>query len=243
VRLLLISNSTNTDGGYLDHVTDTIVTFLGDADHVLFLPFAMHDIAGYGKKTCARLNEMGIECRSAPDVADWARAVKDAGAIFVGGGNTFRLLNVLRDSKLLAAIHNRVENGLPYMGASAGANVACPTIRTTNDMPIVQPRSFKALNLVPFNINPHYIDRDPDFPHQGESRELRIQEFHEENSEPVIGLREGSFLTVEGSRMQLDGSTGARLFRRDKAPKEVAPGTYLDFLLGNDRQVPHSEDR
>ena len=232
MRLLLISNSTNPGEGYLDHVAGAIGTFLAGASDVLFLPFAMHDIAGYGKKTCARLNEMGIECRSASDVTDWKRAVDESGAIFAGGGNTFRLLKALHDLRLMPAIRSRVASGVPYMGASAGANVACPTIKTTNDMPIVEPQNFSALGLVPFAINPHYVDRDPDSPHQGETRELRIHEFHEENAEPVIGLREGSFLMVDGSRLHLDGTAHARLFRRDEAPEEVEPGTDLDFLLG-----------
>ena len=157
--------------------------------------------------------------------------VEAAEAVFAGGGNTFRLLAKLYRLDLLAALRARALAGMPYLGASAGSNLACPTVRTTNDMPIVEPPSLTALGLVPFQINPHYQDPDPASTHQGETREQRIREYHEENELPVVGLREGAMLAVEGDRMTLLGSTRARLFRRGAEPEEFAPGADLSFLL------------
>ena len=152
--------------------------------------------------------------------------------MFVGGGNTFRLLDALWREALIEPIRERVLAGMPYIGISAGLNVACPSIRTTNDMPIVQPPSFEALRLVPFNINPHYQDPAPASTHMGETREQRIAEFHEENTPAVVGLREGTWLLREGSALELRGAASARLFRRGEAPTEVPTGSRLDFLLG-----------
>jgi dipeptidase E len=158
-------------------------------------------------------------------------AVEEAEALFVGGGNTFRLIDALWRHDLMHPIRRRVRAGMPYIGSSAGSNVACPSIRTTNDMPIVQPPSFEALNLVPFNINPHYLDPMPDSTHMGETREQRIAEFHEENDPPVVGLREGAWLRVDAGTLTLEGATGARIFRRGRPAEEYASGSRLDFLL------------
>jgi dipeptidase E len=162
--------------------------------------------------------------------SDAARAIDHAPAIFVGGGNTFRLLKTLANARLLDAIRNRVLDGMPYAGASAGSNLACPTIRTTNDMPIVEPVSLNALNLVPFQINPHYLDSSAST-HMGETRETRIMEFHEENAWPVVGLREGAMLRVEDDRIELRGRAGARIFRRGQDPVEVLPPKELSAYL------------
>ena len=159
-------------------------------------------------------------------------AVEGAQAVFVGGGNTFRLLDALSKTGLIAAIRDRVRGGVPYIGSSAGSNIACPSIRTTNDMPIVEPPSFAALDLVPFNINPHYQDAIAGATHMGETREQRIAEFHEENFESVVGLREGAWLTVDGGTVALGGTAGGRLFRRGMPAAELASGARLDFLLG-----------
>jgi dipeptidase E len=174
---------------------------------------------------------MGYAIDAVHEADDPARAVEQAEAVFVGGGNTFRLLLELYRRGLIEPIRRRVAAGMPYLGTSAGSNVACITIKTTNDMPIVEPPSLTALGLVPFNINPHYLDPDPDSTHMGETRETRIHEFHEENEPPVLGLREGAMLRVEASRATLRGRIGARLFRRGAPPEEMLPGASLDFLL------------
>ncbi|MCL4142972.1 UNVERIFIED_CONTAM: hypothetical protein GTU68_003870, partial [Idotea baltica] len=152
-----------------------------------------------------------------------------AKGIFVGGGNSFRLLKTLYDQKLLTPIKAAVQGNIPYMGSSAGTNMACPTIRTSNDMPIVQPPSFDALGFIPFQINPHFIDADPNSTHKGETREQRLAEFHEENSTPVAGLREGSWLEVSGAKIKLCGVTGMKLFRPGLPPEEHSAGD-VSFL-------------
>jgi dipeptidase E len=158
--------------------------------------------------------------------------VKEADAVFVGGGNTFRLLKALNDLSILEILRTRVLTGVPYIGSSAGTNVACPTIRTSNDMPIVEPPSLAALGLVPFQVNPHYLDPDPTSRHMGETREERLLQFLEENDVPVVGLREPSMLRIEDGSATLLGNAPARVFRRDVTPFEVPPGTRLDEHLG-----------
>ena len=163
--------------------------------------------------------------------ADPQKAIANAEAVFIGGGNTFRLLNQLYKNRLINVVRKKVKNGMRYIGTSAGANIACPTIKTTNDMPIVQPPSFNALDLIPFQINPHYLDPDLRSKHKGETREQRIKEFHEENDSSVIGLRAGSWLRVENKTIQLKGSTGAKIFQKGKKPVEYTSKNSLDFLL------------
>lgn len=230
-RLLLISNSTLFGSGFLDHAEVEIRDFLGPARRVLFVPFALHDQDGYAAKVTERLELMGYDVKSLHKANNKPQAVSEAEAIFIGGGNTFRLLKSLYDFELLDLIRNRVDEGMLYMGSSAGSNVAGPTIRTTNDMPIVEPRSLDALGLVSFQINPHYLDPDPNSKHMGETREERILQFLEENETPVVGLREGAMLRVEHGNTLLKGSTGARIFRRDRPPVEVDPGQVLDALI------------
>jgi dipeptidase E len=230
-RLLLVSNSTVHGSGYLDHCAGAISSFLGPSvKRVLFVPYALFDRDAYAAKARARFEAMGYGLDSAHDVPGGpARAVELAEALFIGGGNTFRLLDALWRLALVEPIRGRVNAGMPYVGTSAGSNVACPSIRTTNDMPIVEPPSFAALDLVPFNINPHYLDPVPDSTHMGETREQRIAEFHEENTPPVVGLREGAWLLVEGPSVVLQGVNGARLFRRGEPPAEVTSGSRLDL--------------
>jgi dipeptidase E len=230
-RLLLISNSTLHGTGYLDHCEAELRSFLGPVRRVLFVPYALADRAAYAGRARERLGRMGYGCDSVHDAKDPEAAVSSAEAFFVGGGNTFRLLKALYDAGLVEPLRRRVLAGAPYVGTSAGSNVACVTIKTTNDMPIVQPPRFDALALVPFNINPHYLDPDPQSRHMGETREERIRQFHEENTPAVVGLREGAMLRVEPPRVTLLGVTGARLFRRGMAPEEHLPGARLDFLL------------
>jgi len=230
-RLLLVSNSTLHGSGYLDHAESEIRGFLGDLKHVLFVPFALFDRDKYAATTQARFEKMGYELTSIHTAANSIQAVKETDAMFIGGGNTFRLLKALYEFDLLDVIRERVGGGMPYIGSSAGSNMACPTIRTTNDMPIVQPPSFNALGLVSFQINPHYLDPDPGSKHMGETREERIHQFLEENETPVVGLREGAMLRIENGEITLRGSTGARIFRRGFEPIEISPGTKLDGFV------------
>src|SRR5690349_23129417 len=230
-RVLLISNSTLYGSGYLDHAESEIRSFLGDVKRVLFVPYALFDRDKYAATARARFQKMGYELTSVHTAADPVAAVNETEAIFIGGGNTFRLLKTLYDVGLIESIRNRVLNGMPYIGSSAGSNVAAPTIKTTNDMPIVQPPSFNALGLVSFQINPHYLDPDPNSTHMGETREKRIQEFLEENDTPVLGLREGAIARCESASITLKGSTGARIFRRALDPVETLPGDRLNDLL------------
>jgi dipeptidase E len=174
---------------------------------------------------------MGFSLDSLHEAGDPLQAVRDAEAIFCGGGNSFRLLDALYRMELLPAIRSRVADGMPYTGASAGSNLACPTIRTTNDMPIVEPPSLAALGLVSFQINPHYLDPAPGSTHMGETRETRIREYHEENALPVVGLREGAMLRVEGASIELHGRAGARLFRRGEEPVELSPIASIQGLV------------
>jgi dipeptidase E len=230
-RLLLISNSTNHGEGYLDHVIQEIDGFLGPVRRLVFVPFALQDQAAYGDKARQRLAAIGVEVAILTADEAGRRLVGEAEALFTGGGNTFRLLKTLQDSGLLAVLRERALAGMPYLGSSAGTNIAAPTIRTTNDMPIVEPASFAALGLVPFHINPHYLDPDPGSTHMGETREQRLREFHEENATPVVGLREGAWLRIEDDRATLGGIRGARIFRRGVAPEERGTGAGLDDLL------------
>lgn len=232
MRLLLLSTSATFGTGYLDHAMDAVRDFLGTARRLAFVPFALKDQQAYTERARARFAAEGIEVAGLTADAEGSAALEAAEAVFVGGGNTFRLLDSLQRSGLLAHLRGRVRDGMPYLGASAGTNIAAPTIRTTNDMPIVEPEGFEALGLVPFQINPHYLDPDPLSRHMGETREERLLQYLEENEGPVVGLREGAWLRREGGDLRLEGRAGARIFRRGRDPEEVQPGTALDELLG-----------
>src|SRR5262245_2551691 len=231
-RILLISNSTVYGRSYLDHVEEQIKTFLGDASKVLFFPFALFDRDAYADKVKLRLGEMGYTVESAHATRDPQRAIDDTDVIFVGGGNTFRLLKALQDLELLEPIRRKIKTGAHYIGSSAGSNVAGPTIKTTKDMPIVQPRSFDSLGLVPFQISPHFQDADPNSIHMGETQEERILQFLEENPTPVVGIREGAWLLIEAGAVALKGENGARIFRRGASPVEAKSGDNIVELVG-----------
>src|SRR6266404_4031732 len=207
-RVLLISNSTLYGSGYLDHAEEEIRDFLGKTSDVLFIPFALYDRDAYAAMARERFQRMSYGLESIHTAADAERALDKAEAIFIGGGNTFRLLKALYDSDVLKRIRHRVAEGIPYIGSSAGSNVAGPTIKTTKDMPIVQPPSFDALGLVPFQISPHFQDPDPNSKHMGETQEERVLQFLEENETPVAGLREGAMVRVENGATILRGSFG-----------------------------------
>lgn len=231
VNMLLISNSTMHGGGYLEHCAAEIKDFLGDRKRVMFVPYALADHEGYAQKASEAFAAMGHDLDSVHRHDKPSDAIDGADAVFIGGGNTFRLLAALTQHDLISAIQKRAFAGMPYMGSSAGTNVATLSIRTTNDMPIVQPPSFTALQLVPFQINPHYLDPDPSSAHMGETRAERIQQFHEEHEVPVLGLREGCMLRITGPNMQLRGTTNARLFRRAQEPEEFQPPCDMSSLL------------
>ena len=230
-RLLLLSNSTQHGRAFLDHAMAEILDLLGPVRRILFVPFALHDRVAYAAKFRSRLEPEGVAVDELNADARGARQIESAEAVFVGGGNTFRLLRQLQLGRWIGPLRQRVAAGVPYLGASAGINVAGPTIRTTNDMPIVEPPSFDALGLVPFQINPHYVDPDPGSTHMGETREQRITEFLEDNDRTVVGLREGGWIRVDRGRARLGGERGARIFRRGAPPEERAPGDALDDLF------------
>lgn len=232
-KLLIVSTSKIHDSEYMEYLQDEVKDFFGGRKEVLFIPYARPGGISHEEYTELPRNafaEVGIDVKGIHEYEDPAEAVKNAQGIFIGGGNTFLLLKSLYENALIEPLREAVENGTPYMGSSAGSNVACLSIGTSNDMPIVYPPSFEALKLLPFNVNPHYLDPAPDSTHQGETRETRINEFHFLNSQPVLGLREGSWLRREGSKLQLKGKLSARLFVKDRDARELDPGD-LSFLL------------
>ncbi len=230
-ELLLLSHSRAPGRAFLEHAADAIRAALGDRTRILFVPFASSDPGAYAELMRRALAGLGVQADSLHQTDDPARAVREAAAFFVGGGNSFRLLRALNRLQVMDDLRRAVRQGVPYLGASAGSNVACPSIRTTNDMPIVEVPSLSALGLIPFQLNPHYMDPDPGTGHQGETRQQRIEEFLEENEVPVLGLREGAWLSVCGPRAVLAGASTGRLFRRGVPPANVPAGTDLSFLL------------
>lgn len=230
MELLLLSNSTQFGHRMLAHAATEITEHL-PTKKVIFVPFAMADLDGYTATVSSALEPMGIEVTGIHTASDPDAAIRETGAVYVGGGNSFRLLKSLQERGLLEVIRSAVAEGAHYMGASAGSNMACPTIRTSNDMPIVQPDRFDALNLVPFQINPHFVSADPASTHMGETREKRIAEFHECNDVTVLGLLEGAWLKVSGEHATLGGTTGAVLLDRGADPILLTEGDDLSELL------------
>merc|ERR1712131_210004 len=240
-NLLLLSNSTLHPTGYLEYAAEYICDFLKSRNvtEVLFVPYALRNQDNYAATARKAFESWGFKLTSIHETENPSAAAGAAQAIFIGGGNTFQLLNNLYEHKLIDVIRKQVlENGVPYMGSSAGTNVATISINTTNDMPIVYPPSFSAIGLVPFNINPHYLDTDPNSKHMGETREQRITQFHEEADTPcVLALREGSMLLVEGDKATLLGTCKAQLFTRGKPTVEYETGSDLSFLLTDSLSV------
>jgi len=234
MKLLLISNSTMPGEAYLDYPKHEIKKFLGEKPlTALFIPYAAvtfsFDI--YEQKVAERFAELGFQVKSIHQFSDPVLAVKDAEAIVVGGGNTWQLVRMLHDNQIMEAIREKVLDGTPYIGWSAGSNVACPTLCTTNDMPIIDPKGFDTTGLVPFQINPHYLDANPEG-HGGETREQRIEEFMEINPDIyVVGLREGTMLHVENNQMRLIGNRTARIFKKGSTPVELGSEDNFRFLL------------
>jgi len=227
MKLLLASTSTLYGGTYLDYLESSIQTLFQGCTRLVFIPYARpggRSASEYSEMAETRFKELGLEIRGLEQFKDPIQAIASADGIFTGGGNSFVLLKTLQDARLIEPLQKRIREGCPYMGSSAGSNLAGLTIGTTNDMPIVHPERLEALGLVPFNLNPHYLDPDPHSPHMGETRETRIREFHAFNPQPVLGLRESSWLEVEDERVVLQGALTARLFVRGQEPVECAPG-------------------
>lgn len=234
MRLLLISNSTNPGEAYLDYPKQNIKNFLGDKPiNCLFIPYAAVTFSfdEYEEKVNSRLAEVGHKVTGIHRFDNPVEAVEQAEAIVVGGGNTWQLVKMLQEKRLLKVIRKKVKQGTPYIGWSAGSNIACPSLKTTNDMPIVEPIKFKTLKLVPFQINPHYLDDNP-ANHGGETREVRINEFIEVNKEThVVGLREGTMLLLENNDLSLIGKRKARIFMYGQEPLELTDEDDFNFLL------------
>jgi len=232
-QITIASTSTVHGSGYLEYLLDHLSHFFKNANNILFIPYARpggisHDVyTELVQKAFLKINKTvtGIHTHQDP-----VEAIKQAEAIFVGGGNTFVLTNQLYKNNLIKALQTAIKTGTPYLGTSAGSNICGLTIKNTNDMPIVYPSSFNALALVPFNINPHYLDPIPNSTHMGETRETRIKEFHNYNTNPVVGLREGSWLLVSGPSITLKGPLSARIFEYNKVPYEISTDSSLDHL-------------
>lgn len=233
MKLLLISNSTNAGEAYLDYPKHNIKSFLGSVKSCVFVPYAGITVSfdDYAAKVQSRFNEIGVTVKSIHTFSDPVKAIEDAESIVVGGGNTFNLIKLIHENKLIDVVRRKVSSGTPFVGWSAGSNVACPTIKTTNDMPVVEPASFSAFNFVPFQINPHYLDANPDG-HAGETREQRLQEFMEVNKTVfVVGLREGTMLEFTDGKMKLIGPRPARIFKHGTEPRELNSTDDFSFLL------------
>lgn len=232
-NLIIASTSTLHSGDHLEYILKDLTYFFKNTNEIIFIPYARpsgisHD--DYTKKVSIAFSKINKTIIGLHTFKNPIEALKKAKGIFVGGGNTFVLINQLYKNNLIDVLKNSVNNGTPYLGTSAGSNICGLTIKTTNDMPIIYPPSFNALAFVPFNINPHYLDPETDSKHMGETRETRIKEFHNFNTHPVIGLREGSWLDVKDNSITLKGPLTARVFEHNKPPYEVEPNMQLNHL-------------
>ncbi|RTY83206.1 dipeptidase PepE [Flavobacterium sp. ZB4P23] len=232
-NILIASTSTLANENYLDYLLPELQVHFQNCNTILFIPYARPGGISHKEYTAmvrlafAKINKeiIGIH-----EFENTKLAVKKAEGIFTGGGNTFVLVSQLYKNNLMETLTDVVKNGTPYFGTSAGSNICGLTMQTTNDMPIVYPPSFQTLGLVPFNLNPHYLDPDTTSTHMGETRETRIKEYHAFNTVPVLGLREGSWLDIKGDSITLKGNLTARLFRQNQSPEELESGTDLSFV-------------
>lgn len=232
-NIIIASTSTLHGGDYLDYILPEIHLHFKDCKTIIFIPYARpagisHD--EYTKEVASAFAKIDIAVKGIHEFDDAVSAIQNAQGIFTGGGNTFLLVSQLYKNNIMTVLAETVKNGTPYLGTSAGSNICGLTMQTTNDMPIIYPPSFQTLGLIPFNLNPHYLDADKQSTHMGETRETRIQEFHAFNSVPVLGLREGSWLDVKGEKITLRGNLSARLFRQNQIPEELESGTDLSFI-------------
>lgn len=231
--IIIASTSTVHGSDFLEYLLDDLKHFFKHTNTILFVPYARpsgisHD--EYTLKANEAFSKIGKNVKGIHEFENPIDAVKQAKGIFIGGGNTFVLVNELYKQQLIETIKDAVNSGTPYLGTSAGSNICGLNIRTTNDMPIIYPPSFKTFSFIPFNINPHYLDPNPNSTHMGETRETRIKEFHKYNTQPVVGIREGSYLEVNGNEITLRGPLQARIFEYNKTPYEVDSNTNLSHL-------------
>lgn len=232
-KMIIASTSTIHGGGYLEYLLPTLEIHFQDCDEILFIPYARpggisHD--NYTANVRSAFAKINKAVKGIHEFKNPIEAVQNAKGIFTGGGNTFLLVTQLYQNNVLEVLAEVVQNGTPYLGSSAGSNITGLTMQTTNDMPIIYPPSFKTLGLIPFNLNPHYLDADLQSKHMGETRETRIKEFHAFNTTPVLGLREGSWLEVSGEKIILKGNLTARLFRQNQTPEELESETDLAWI-------------
>ena len=232
-NVIIASTSTLHGGEYLEYIMPELKSLFIDCKTILFIPYARpggisHD--EYTSKVASAFAIINKEVKGIHEFENAAKAIKNAEGIFTGGGNTFLLVSQLHKYNIMKVLADTVKSGTPYLGSSAGSNICGLTMQTTNDMPIVYPSSFQTLGLIPFNLNPHYLDPDGQSKHMGETRETRIKEFHAFNNCPVLGLREGSWLEVINEKIILKGNLTARLFRKNETPLEIESETDLSFL-------------
>ena len=230
MNIILASTSTLFGGNYLEYLKPEIQNLFSETNEIIFVPFARpggisHE--EYTKKAREFFTQINIKVKGLHEFEDKIEAVNNAKGIFTGGGNTFLLVKTLHEENLMQVVKENVENGTPYLGCSAGSNIGGLNMKTTNDMPIVYPPSFECMGLVPFNINPHYLDPNPDLKHNGETRETRIKEFLTQNDTKVVGLREGNWIRKIGQKITVEGNELTRIFEKNKEPYEIAPGTEL----------------
>lgn len=231
--IIIASTSTLHEGSYLEYLLPTLKSHFQNCKSILFIPFARpggisHD--DYTVKVAQAFASINIEVKGIHEFESAENAIKNAEGIFTGGGNTFLLVTQLYKHNIMQILSETVKNGTPYLGTSAGSNICGLSMQTTNDMPIVYPPSFQTLGLIPFNLNPHYLDPDTQSKHMGETRETRIKEFHSFNAIPVLGLREGSWLEVKGNKVTLKGNLSARLFKQNESPVELETESDLSAL-------------
>ncbi|UKB81932.1 dipeptidase PepE [Chryseobacterium sp. MEBOG06] len=230
MNIILASTSTIFGGEYLEYLREELIQLYTGIDEIMFIPFARpggisHD--EYTKKARSFFETINIKVKGLHEFEDKAEAVNQAKGYFTGGGNTFLLVKTLHEEGLMSVLKENVTGGKAYLGCSAGSNIGGQNMKTTNDMPIVYPPSFECMGLVPFNINPHYLDPNPDLKHNGETRETRIKEFLTQNENKVIGLREGNWIRRTGNNITVEGSELTRIFEKDKEPYEIESGSSL----------------
>ncbi|WP_332019346.1 dipeptidase PepE [Kaistella sp.] len=230
MNIILASTSTLFGGNYLEYLRSEIENLFRETEEIIFVPFARpggisHE--EYTEKAREFFTQINIKVKGLHEFEDKIEAVNNAKGIFTGGGNTFLLVKTLHEENLMEVLKENVEKGTPYLGCSAGSNIGGLNMKTTNDMPIVYPPSFECMGLVPFNINPHYLDPNPDLKHNGETRETRIKEFLTQNNTKVVGLREGNWIRKIGQKITVEGKELTRIFEKNKEPYEIAPGTEL----------------